>query len=541
MTYTLTGACTVTKTSTITVNNNTPPPCAGVSTVSYSLSNSTTASQKAIFDKVISQNNPIDYLRYDFGDGVISTFTPDLTVSHDYQAGNYTVSETVILMNGHTCTSTDVITIDESCQGVSSVGYTIESGTSSGYKIKMNLVTSTLESIDKIQFKFETSGSFSTYNETDLVYHNYNLGSYTITQKVVLESGKECLTSSTLNFVDPCLNVSTVSHITKPNSNGGSLVSFTKPSYPTTKSISTILYDFGDGNSQNFLPGSEVEYFYLKQKSYTITQTIFFTNNTQCSSSETIELIDYCSNVSPVSASFLSNSDNGLKYKVDAPTLSAISGVTISSLEFNFGDGNISEYLTSKTVEHTYDQKGNYTIIQTVLLSNGYKCKSSQVVSIDITCSSYSPIAGKRYWVSAWVKEEHVNQVLNYDEAVIKLGFGGSSTTFVCKPSGDIIDGWQRIVQEFRIPENATSISIDLISNNFNAYFDDIRIHPFNASMKSYVYDPNTLLLNAELDDNNYATFYEYDKEGQLIRIKKETERGIMTIQESRSSNPKKE
>ena len=57
--------------------------------------------------------------------------------------------------------------------------------------------------------------------------------------------------------------------------------------------------------------------------------------------------------------------------------------------------------------------------------------------------------------------------------------------------------------------------------------------------MKSYVYDPITLWLTAELDDNNYATFYEYDQEGQLIRIKKETARGIMTIQESRSSNPK--
>ncbi|MGK4569023.1 hypothetical protein [Flavobacterium sp. 3HN19-14] len=44
----------------------------------------------------------------------------------------------------------------------------------------------------------------------------------------------------------------------------------------------------------------------------------------------------------------------------------------------------------------------------------------------------------------------------------------------------------------------------------------------------------------AELDENNYATFYEYDKEGGLVRVKKETERGVQTIKESRSSNPKK-
>ena len=57
--------------------------------------------------------------------------------------------------------------------------------------------------------------------------------------------------------------------------------------------------------------------------------------------------------------------------------------------------------------------------------------------------------------------------------------------------------------------------------------------------MKSYVNDPETFWLTAELDDNNYATFYEYDKEGKLIRIKKETSRGIVTIKENRSSNPK--
>jgi hypothetical protein len=40
----------------------------------------------------------------------------------------------------------------------------------------------------------------------------------------------------------------------------------------------------------------------------------------------------------------------------------------------------------------------------------------------------------------------------------------------------------------------------------------------------------------AELDENNYATFYEYDDEGTLTRVKKETEKGIKTIRETRSA-----
>ena len=70
-------------------------------------------------------------------------------------------------------------------------------------------------------------------------------------------------------------------------------------------------------------------------------------------------------------------------------------------------------------------------------------------------------------------------------------------------------------------------------------FIDDLRIHPFNANMKSFVYDPVTLRLAAELDENNYAAFYEYDDDGGLIRMKKETRLGVKTISETRSATQK--
>ena len=36
-------------------------------------------------------------------------------------------------------------------------------------------------------------------------------------------------------------------------------------------------------------------------------------------------------------------------------------------------------------------------------------------------------------------------------------------------------------------------------------------------------------------------TFYEYDEEGNLLRIKKETERGVYTIQDARYNVQKKD
>ncbi|MCH2233783.1 MAG: PKD domain-containing protein [Crocinitomicaceae bacterium] len=156
------------------------------------------------------------------------------------------------------------------------------------------------------------------------------------------------------------------------------------------------------------------------------------------------------------------------------------------------------------------------------------------------TCNSFKPIVGKRYWISAWVQVEEPNQVQSYNDVSIDVDFTGSgSATVTLSPEGEIIDGWQRIAGDFTIPTGTYDLDLTFNAGGYATYFDDIRIHPFNSSMKSYVYDGETFWLTAELDDNNYATFYEYDQEGGLIRIKKETARGIVTIQETRSGTIK--
>ena len=90
------------------------------------------------------------------------------------------------------------------------------------------------------------------------------------------------------------------------------------------------------------------------------------------------------------------------------------------------------------------------------------------------------------------------------------------------------------------MPLNAVKIDIKLACNAGSCLFDDLRIFPFNGTMKSYVYDPVSLKLSAELDERNYASIYEYNEEGKLIRIKKETERGVMTIREIQNNSSKK-
>lgn len=165
------------------------------------------------------------------------------------------------------------------------------------------------------------------------------------------------------------------------------------------------------------------------------------------------------------------------------------------------------------------------------------ECSTSCFAPCKDCIGSFAPIPGKKYVVSAWAKEQGAPQsTTTYTNAELSV-ISGTTTSFY--GSGQIIDGWQRIEGEFTIPSSSTTLDIKLNCQSGNCYFDDIRVFPFDGSMKSYVYDPITMRLVAELDERNYATLYEYDEEGKLIRVKKETEKGKMTIQENRNNTKK--
>jgi|GEM_PF-777171 len=171
--------------------------------------------------------------------------------------------------------------------------------------------------------------------------------------------------------------------------------------------------------------------------------------------------------------------------------------------------------------------------------AEGGQVLKSIKANADALLPGFSPLAGKQLLVSAWVKEEQDCNCVSYANSQVSIVVEQDSgnTVVIAKPAGGIIEGWQRIEQVVNVPEGTERISINLQSTGATrVYFDDIRVHPYNANMRSFVYNPVNLRLMAELDENNYATFYEYDDDGTLIRLKQETERGVKTIKETRSA-----
>ena len=152
----------------------------------------------------------------------------------------------------------------------------------------------------------------------------------------------------------------------------------------------------------------------------------------------------------------------------------------------------------------------------------------------------FTPKPG-RYHISAWVRDKMAYANYNtttYDFPKIVVEADGSNLTTI-KPAGPLVDGWQQMNGSFRVPANATEVTIKLATDFGIAYFDDFRIHPYEAQMRSFVYNPYTLRHTATLDHNNYGIFYQYNEEGEFVGAKKETGKGIISVQESRKGSYK--
>lgn len=164
-----------------------------------------------------------------------------------------------------------------------------------------------------------------------------------------------------------------------------------------------------------------------------------------------------------------------------------------------------------------------------------------EVVDCDLV-KTFAPIPGT-YFFSVWAKENTGRLTDRYTVPNLHIWMettgGGVEQTF--QTQGPIIEGWQQITDTLVIPDGVSRIEISFRSAGGVSFFDDFRIQPFNASMKTYVYDPVNIRLMAVLDENNFATIYEYDGEGLLSRTKKETEQGVVTLMEVRAGKPKQQ
>lgn len=79
---------------------------------------------------------------------------------------------------------------------------------------------------------------------------------------------------------------------------------------------------------------------------------------------------------------------------------------------------------------------------------------------------------------------------------------------------------------------------LDQVNADDHVWIDDIRLQPLFSEMTCFVYDPATLRLTAQFDDQHFARIFQYNGEGKLVRKLVETERGLKTVTESQYHTP---
>lgn len=224
------------------------------------------------------------------------------------------------------------------------------------------------------------------------------------------------------------------------------------------------------------------------------------------------------------------------------------------SNHFNFRDAIA---LNQATLDNTYAHSGKHSLKVnsgntavfdrqvsgiTTTAYTGFSENVARIAKETDNLGYFCPSQGK-YLLGAWVRASNKQADSTYIGAKIKVTLtdnSGGTTVQIFEAKDHIIEGWQRIEGSFEVMANTKFVKIELIADGADAWFDDIRIHPTDGNMATYVYDNRTLRLMAELDANNYATFYEYSNEGELVRVKKETIKGIQTLKEVKASSVKK-
>jgi hypothetical protein len=179
------------------------------------------------------------------------------------------------------------------------------------------------------------------------------------------------------------------------------------------------------------------------------------------------------------------------------------SGNTFNEGDVNRGDGN-----PSNLQSHT----GQFSLLV------GYGNKGFNYV-----LQSGKADLSKKYRASVWAYFPGSSEVQSeMNNVQLYSSINGVETSSNATLQKSKSKNWYLMSLDI-IPDGTNDVFIGVRNNSGRGvFFDDFRVHPIDASMVSYVYDPFSGELNYLLDANNVYSRYEYDAMGRLTRTSRE-------------------
>lgn len=130
-----------------------------------------------------------------------------------------------------------------------------------------------------------------------------------------------------------------------------------------------------------------------------------------------------------------------------------------------------------------------------------------------------------------WVKSTDPNPVTVTIDGTVrtstKVAHAGEWALFQVTLSHTVVHAFPLLTYPVTIKSNGGTVAVD-----------DVRIQPETSEATCYVYDSGLRLI-AQFDDRHFASLYQYTPEGRLAYRKRETERGIMTVEERQYNTPR--
>lgn len=135
---------------------------------------------------------------------------------------------------------------------------------------------------------------------------------------------------------------------------------------------------------------------------------------------------------------------------------------------------------------------------------------SSRYLTID-------PTGPRKFTYSGWVYSTGPSTQIHL--FMYKAGETGYFT-YVDAAGTSVTNKWAYISKTFTLPADVVKVRLRLDNDGTGTvWFDDLRVHPSDASMTSYTYDP-LVGITGTVDPRGNTAIYEYDSFGRLTGIK---------------------
>ncbi len=182
-------------------------------------------------------------------------------------------------------------------------------------------------------------------------------------------------------------------------------------------------------------------------------------------------------------------------------------------------EDNLSVNNSNITSSYSHSGKQSY-ILGASSFTFAVSDRTSQMVNAGVSCK-------------VWVKDP------SYSASPIKGNVNGNDFTFYKLAQTGEWSLYEAKVSNLGSAGPLNFVITNNLASQLNIYIDDVRMQPLNASANAYVYDVVTKRLLTSFDDQHFGLFYQYNKEGKLVRKIKETEKGMKTIAETQYNTPK--